>query len=161
MYTTLDTKNRDTEYLFLNVWLCAVKEPEIPQEYIDLKDVANKEAAHTLPNPILVEHEIDIGDKEPPFGPLYNLSENELAVLRQYIVDNLQRGWIWPSISWVGAPIIFVPKKDKTLCLYVDYQALNKITVKNCYPLPLIGELINRLLGIKIFIKLDLKDAYY
>ena len=50
---------------------------------------ANKEATHTLPNPILVEYKIDIGDKEPPFRLLYNLLENKLAVLRQYIVDNL------------------------------------------------------------------------
>jgi len=89
IYTTLNTKNGDAEYSFSDIQLCAVKEPEIPQEYTDLKDVANKEAAHTLPNPMLVEHEIDTEDKEPPFKPLYNLSENELAVLRQYIVDNL------------------------------------------------------------------------
>ena len=69
------------EYLFLDVWLYAVKEPEILQKYINLKDVTNKEAAHTLPNPILVEYKIDIGDKEPPFRLLYNLLENELAVL--------------------------------------------------------------------------------
>jgi len=69
------------EYLFLNIRLCAVEELEILQKYIDLKDVANKEAAHTLPNPILVEHEIDIGDKKPFFRLLYNLLENELAVL--------------------------------------------------------------------------------
>jgi len=49
---------------------------------MDLKNVADKEAAHTLPDPMLVEYEIDIGDKEPFFGLLYNLSENELAVLR-------------------------------------------------------------------------------
>jgi len=66
----------------LDIWLCAVEEPEILQEYTDLKDVANKEAAHTLPNSMLVEYKIDIGDKEPPFRPLYNLLENELAVLR-------------------------------------------------------------------------------
>jgi len=82
IYTTLNTKNRDAEYSFSDIWLCAVKELEIPQEYIDLKDIANKKATHTLPNPILVEHEIDIGDKKPPFGPLYNLLENKLAVLR-------------------------------------------------------------------------------
>jgi len=81
IYTTLNTKNRDTGYLFLDVRLYAVKELEIPQEYADLKDIANKEAAHTLPDPILVEYKIDIGDKKPPFGPLYNLLENELAVL--------------------------------------------------------------------------------
>ena len=66
----------------MDVRLCAVKELEISQEYTDLKDIANKEATHTLPNPILVEHEINIGDKKPSFRPLYNLLENELAVLR-------------------------------------------------------------------------------
>jgi len=70
------------EYLFLDVQLYVVKELEILQEYIDLKDIANKEAAHTLLNPILVEHKIDIGDKKPPFKLLYNLLENKLAVLR-------------------------------------------------------------------------------
>ena len=73
IYTTLNTKNRDVEYLFLDIRLCAVKELEILQEYIDLKDVANKETVYTLPNHILVEYKIDIGDKEPPFRPLYNL----------------------------------------------------------------------------------------
>jgi len=81
IYATLNTKNRDAEYLFLDIRLYIVKELEIPQEYIDLKDITNKEAAHTLPNPILVEHKIDIKDKEPPFRPLYNLLENKLAVL--------------------------------------------------------------------------------
>ena len=69
------------EYLFLDIWLYAVKELEILQEYADLKDIIDKEAVHTLPNPILVEYKIDIGDKEPPFGPLYNLLENKLVVL--------------------------------------------------------------------------------
>ena len=63
MYATLNTKNGEIGYLFLDVWLYIVKELEILQEYIDLEDVSNKEAAQTLPNPILVKHEIDIGDK--------------------------------------------------------------------------------------------------
>ena len=81
IYATLNTKNRDAEYLFLDIRLYTVKETEILQKYIDLKDIANKEAAHTLPNPILVEYKIDTGNKKPPFRPLYNLLENELAVL--------------------------------------------------------------------------------
>ena len=70
----------------MDIRLYAVKELEIPQEYIDLKDVADKEAAHTLPNPILVEHKIDTRDKKPSFRLLYNLLENELAV---FITDSL------------------------------------------------------------------------
>ena len=89
IYATLNPKNRDAEYLFLDIRLYAVKKPEILQEYIDLKDITNKEAVHTLPNPILIEYKIDIGDNKPPFRLLYNLLKNELAVLRQYIVDNI------------------------------------------------------------------------
>ena len=99
MYATLNPKGRDAEYSFLDVRLYVVKELEILQKYIDLKNITNKEAAHTLPNPMLVEYKIDIEDKKPPFKPLYNLLENKLAVLCQYIVDNFQRGQIWPSIS--------------------------------------------------------------
>ena len=57
--------------------------------------------------------------------------------------------------------IIFIPKKDRISCFYINYWALNKITIKNYYLLFLIEELINKLLGAKIFIKLNLKDIYY
>ena len=63
IYTTLNPKKGDIEYLFLDIRLYIVKELEILQEYTDLKDISSKEAAHTLPNPILVKYEIDIGDK--------------------------------------------------------------------------------------------------
>jgi hypothetical protein len=59
------------------------------------------------------------------------------------------------------APILFIPKVDSIMRLYVDYRRLNKITIKNWYPLLLVGELFNRLSYIKIFIKLDLCNAYY
>ena len=60
-----------------------------------------------------------------------------------------------------GASILFIPKKDRGLYLYVDYRRLNKVTVKNRYPLPLISETLDRLYNAKRFIKIDLKDAYY
>ena len=88
MYTTLNPKNWDIGYLFLNVWLYAVKELKILKEYTDLKEVFSKKAAQTLLNPILVKYEIDIRDKKPLFRPLYNLLKNKLVVLYQYIVDN-------------------------------------------------------------------------
>ena len=67
--------------MFLNIQLYIVKKLEILKKYIDLKDVSNKKATHTLLNPILVKYKIDIRDKEPPFRLLYNLLENKLAVL--------------------------------------------------------------------------------
>jgi len=59
------------------------------------------------------------------------------------------------------APILFILKVDSIIRLYVNYRRLNKITIKNQYPLPLVGELFNRLSYTKIFIKLDLRNAYY
>ena len=81
IYTTLNPKNKDIGYLFLDVRLYIVEELEILQKYADLEEVFNKEAAQTLPNPILVKYKIDTGDKQPPFGPLYNLLKNKLAIL--------------------------------------------------------------------------------
>ena len=77
-----------------------------------------------------VEHVIETM-KDPPFEPIYNLSETELASLREYLNKGLDRGWIQHSISPAGAPILFVPKKDGKLRLCVDYRALNAVTRKN------------------------------
>jgi len=88
------------------------------------------------------------------------LAEKESDVLREYLEDKSRRGWIRRSSSPAGAPVLFVPKKDGTLRLCVDYRGLNKITIKNRTPLPLIGETLDRLSRAKRFTKLDLKDAY-
>ena len=106
-------------------------------------------------------HEIEIGEAEPPHGPIYALSAVELKALREYLDSSLKKGWIRHSISPAGAPILFVPKKDGGLRLCVDYRGLNKITVKNRHPLPLIGEMLDRLQGAKLFTKLDLRNAYH
>ena len=98
---------------------------------------------------------------EPLFGPLYNLFNTKLAALRSYLDDALAKGWIRYFKSSAGAPILFVPKKNEGLRLCVDYHELNKVTVKNRHFLPLISEILDRLNGVKKFIKLDLKDAYH
>ena len=82
---------------------------------------------------------------EPPYGPLYPLSQSQLQKLRQYLNKNLLSGRVRHSSNPAGAPILFVPKKNGNLQLYMDYRGLNKITIKNRYPLPLIGDLIDRL----------------
>ena len=95
------------------------------------------------------------------YGPIYPLSAKELRVLREYIDKCLAKGWIRRSESPAGSPILFVPKKDGGLRLYVDYRALNKVTVKNRHPLPLISETLNRLGGLAVYTKLDLRNAYH
>ena len=135
----------------------------LPAQLISYEDVFSAHNAATLaPNRPGVDLAIELQEgKEPPFGPLYPLSRAELEELRRYLEENLRKGFIRPSKSPAGAPILFVPKKDGSLRLCVDYRGLNSVTIKNRYPLPLIGEILDRVNGAIIFSKIDLKDAYY
>ena len=81
--------------------------------------------------------------------------------LRKYLDDALAKRRIRSSTSLVEVLILFILKKDDGLRLYIDYRDLNKVTKKNRYLLSLISEILDRLVDIKIFIKLDLKDTYY
>lgn len=99
-------------------------------------------------------------DARLPVGRMYNLSETELAVLKAYIDKTLASGFIAPSTSPTAAPIVFVKKKDGSLRLCVDYRALNAITVKSRYPLPLISEMLDRMKGARKWTKLDARNAY-
>jgi len=96
-----------------------------------------------------------------PHMPLYNLSKTELELLRKYLDEYLARGWIRHSKSPAGAPILFAKKKDGSMRLCVDYWGLNKVTVKNRHPLPLITESLERLASAKYYTKLDVKEAYH
>jgi hypothetical protein len=85
----------------------------------------------------------------------------ELEVLKLYLSEAKVEGWIRESVSPAGAPVLFVPKPDGSLRLRVDYRGLNKVTVKNRHPLPLITEILDRLQGQAIYTKLVFKDAYH
>ena len=100
-------------------------------------------------------------DKQPPFGPIYSLGPVELETLKTYIETNLANGFIRPSKSPAGAPILFDKKPDGSLRLCVDYRGLNNITIKNQYPLPLIGESLNWLGQARRFTQLNLINAYH
>ena len=95
-----------------------------------------------------------------PWGPIYSLTEPELKELCTYLDDNLKCGFIRPSHSPGGAPIMFVKKKNGSLHLCVDYRGLNAATVKNRYPLPLFSDMLHRLCGAKIYSRIDLCNAY-
>ena len=134
----------------------------VPLEYAEYIDVFEEKNAETLPpHRPNVDHEIPlIPGAKPVFGPIYNLSETELQYLKDYIDRMLARGWIRPSKSPFGSPILFVKKADGSLRLVVDYRKLNALTVKNRYPLPLISELFDRLKNAKYYTRLDMQDAY-
>ncbi|GBG67122.1 hypothetical protein CBR_g81546 [Chara braunii] len=97
----------------------------------------------------------------PPRGCIYRMSEEELQVLPAQLDDLLAKGWIRPSYSPYGAPVLFVWKRNKDLRLCIDYRKLNAQTIKNPGPLPRIDDLLERLGGAKYFSKLDLKSAYH
>ncbi|SCO20290.1 uncharacterized protein FFB20_15917 [Fusarium fujikuroi] len=134
----------------------------IPHELKAHIEVFSYDKAVGIPDFKKTDHVIDLVEgKEPPYGPIYPLSQAELKELREYIQENLKTGRIRPFKSPAGSPILFVPKKDGGLRLCVDYRGLNAITIKNRYPLPLISEIMDRIQGAKYFSKIDVKDAYH
>ncbi|KAG0154825.1 hypothetical protein PDIDSM_395 [Penicillium digitatum] len=88
------------------------------------------------------------------------MSRNELEVLKDWIEDNLRKGFIQPSSSPAASPVLFVKKPGGGLRFCVDYRALNAITVKDRYPLPLTKETLNNLKGMKFFTKIDIISAF-
>eukprot|EP00833_Pecoramyces_ruminatium_P008145 jgi/Orpsp1_1/1182177/evm.model.c7180000080193.1 len=134
---------------------------EIPYEYTEFKSVFDENECNELPPHRIYDCRIKLKDESKQFyGPLYPLTEEERTALKEYLKENLEKGFIRPSNSPAGAPILFVRKKDGTLRLCVDYRRLNENTIRDSYPLPLISELFDRLREAKIFTKLDLKSAY-
>jgi hypothetical protein len=91
----------------------------------------------------------------------YRMSVGELEELKKQLKELLDKGYIHPSSSPWGAPVIFVEKKDGTQRMCVDYRALNEVTIKNKYPLPRIEDLFDQLKGAKVFSKIDFRSGYH
>jgi hypothetical protein len=97
----------------------------------------------------------------PIYKTPFSMTTPELAELKEHIRELLEKGFIRPSSSPWEAPVIFVPKKDGTQRLCVDYRALNEVTVKNMYPLPRIDDLFDQLRGAFVFPKINLWSGYH
>ena len=117
----------------------SILDNNLPARYSDFSDIFEKRNVDGLlaHRPYDCPIKLQVGE-HPPFGPIYVLSEPKLETLRTYLANKLAKGIIQPSKSPTGAPILFVKKKDDALRLYVDYRGLNKVTVRNHYPLPII-----------------------
>jgi hypothetical protein len=111
-----------------------------------------RDSGHTIP--------LEPGH-QPPAKRMYRLSPSEQEEVRKQVTDLLAKGYIEPSRSPFGAPVIFVAKADGTLRMCLDYRALNKITVKRRYPMPNITDLFDQLQGARVFSSLDLQQGYY
>ena len=85
----------------------------------------------------------------------------ELNELKSQSKELIDKKYIRPSVSPWGAPVIFVKKKDGTMRLCIDYRQLNKMTIKNRYPLPRIDDLFDQLRGATVFSKIDLRSGYH
>ena len=85
----------------------------------------------------------------------------ELKKLKTQLHELLDKGFVQPSVSPWGAPVLFVKKKDGTLRMCIDYRQINKVAVKNKYPLPRIEDLFIQLKGASVFSKIDLRSGYY
>ncbi|XP_043805273.1 uncharacterized protein LOC122721498 [Manihot esculenta] len=115
-----------------------------------------------LPPEREVEFAIDVVPGTTPISIApYRMAPTELKELKVQLQELLDKGFIRLSISHWGAPVLFVKKKDGSLRLCVDYRQLNKVTVKNKYPLPRIDDLFDQLKGAGDFSKIDLRSGYY
>ncbi|KAH0709250.1 hypothetical protein KY284_010677 [Solanum tuberosum] len=100
-------------------------------------------------------------DTQPISIPPYRMAPTELKELKEQLKDLLDKGFIRPSIFPWGAPVLFVRKKDGSLCMCIDYRQLNKMTIKNKYHLPRIDDLFDQLQGASYFSKIVLRSGYH
>ena len=128
----------------------------------EFRDVFPAELPYGLPPQREIDHKIElVPGSTPPSRPTFRMSAAELDELKRQLEELTKAGFIQPSKSPFGAPILFVKKKDGTMRMCVDYRALNEITVKNKYALPRVDELFDRLQGAQYFSKIDLRSGYY
>ena len=91
----------------------------------------------------------------------HRMTSVKFQELRVQLQELLDKGFIRPSTSPWGAPVLFMKKKDKTLRLCIDYRQLNRVTVKNRYPLPRIDDLFYQLRGARVYSKINLRTGYH
>jgi RNase H-like domain found in reverse transcriptase/Reverse transcriptase (RNA-dependent DNA polymerase)/Integrase zinc binding domain/Chromo (CHRromatin Organisation MOdifier) domain/Retroviral aspartyl protease/Integrase core domain len=136
--------------------------PKIFHLLNEFKDVFPEEGPPGLPPQRTTMHAIPLlPNAQPQFRPMYRLSQLERREVERQIAELLKKGWIEPSISPWGAPILFAPKKDGGLRMCVDYRALNKLTIKNRCPLPRIDDMFDQLHGARVFSSIDLASGYH
>jgi hypothetical protein len=154
----IDGKSKTEEELELE----EIRE-KLPFLYLkDFADVFSKRESDKLLPHQLYDHKIELEKpNELSYHPLYKMSLEELEAAREYILDNLSKGFIEPSNAPFASPIIMAEKPGGGLRFCVDYRKLNQLTKKDRYPLPLIDEVFERLNRARIFTKLDIRQGFH
>jgi hypothetical protein len=153
---TLTPSTRPAIYLiddkFLDRHICVVR--ELPDVFL--------EELSGMPPDREVEFVIDLLPGTTPISKRpYKMSMEELKELKKQLTELQEAGYILPSSSPWGAPVLFVQKKDGSPRMCVDYRSLNDVTIKNKYPLPRIEDLFNQMRGVRVFSKIDLRSGYH
>ena len=134
---------------------------DLPQVVCEYVDVFPNELPG-LPSQRVVDFgiELHLGTSPISMTP-HRMAPVELQELRVQLHELLNKGFIRPSTSPWGAPVLFAKKKDKTHRLCIDYRQLNRVTIKNRYPLPRIDDLFDQLRGARVYSKIDLRTGYH
>ena len=144
--------------------LIAKKAPtKVHAEYTNFAKIFSLDLAFELPKHIGInDYTIKlVNGQQPLYGPIYSLRPIKVQTLKAYIETNLANRFIKQSKSLIGTPIILNWKLDKFFLLCIDYRCLNNLTIKNRYPLLLVGELLDRWKRARRFIQLDFISIYH
>ena len=115
-----------------------------------------------LPPDREIDFQIELASGTKPISRApYRMAPAELKELKVQMEEMVNKGFVRPSTSPWGAPVLFVKKKDGSMRLCIDYRELNKVTIRNQYPLPRIDDLFDQLQGVKVFSKIDLRSVYH
>ncbi|GAU33777.1 hypothetical protein TSUD_393390 [Trifolium subterraneum] len=156
----LGAENKCFSIMFTMSSEASLSPSDIPivREYLDVFP----EEINSLPPEREIEFSIDLVPGSQPISVApYRMSPLELRELKSQLEELLQKHFIRPSVSPWGAPVLLVKKKDGTMWLCIDYRQLNKVTIKNKYPLPCIDDLLDQLRGATIYSKIDLRSGYH
>jgi len=134
----------------------------VPSKYHEFTDIFNKTKAEVLAPHHHYDLKINLEEgAQPLVGLIYSLLASEQEALKEFIEENFNMGFIRPTSSPHSAPVLFVKKKDSSLYLCVDFCSLNHIFKKDCYPLPLISDLLDSPHKAQVYSKIDLHHAYH
>ncbi|XP_070044268.1 uncharacterized protein [Nicotiana tomentosiformis] len=161
-YAILNCRAKVVKFEFPNEsireWKGNIVEPQVLNAFPDIFP----DELSSIPPDRVIDFRIDVvPDTQPISIPPYRMAPTKLRELKEQLKDLLDKAFIRPSVSPWGAPVLFVKNKDGSLRMCIDYRQLNKVTIKNRYPLPQIDDLFDQLQGAKYFSKIDLRSGYH